>query len=63
MSSKEFQCPRCDLAGGKDLFEVGWLERLIELIARHSGLGIEQDISSMTYHELRMLFNRLKRMK
>jgi len=63
VTSKKFQCPRCGLAGEMGLFEVGWLERLIELSARHSGLGIEQDIPCMTFHELRMLFNWLKRMK
>jgi len=62
-STPTLQCPQCGLKGSTDLFEAGWLERLIELSARHSGLGIEQDIPCMTYHELRMLFNRLKRMK
>ncbi len=43
-STPTLQCPQCGLAGEKGLIEVGWLERLKELIPRHSGLGIEQDI-------------------
>ena len=56
-----FQCPRCKLSGNADLFELGWPERLHELIARYPGMGIRGDLSSMSYQDARYLFNWLSR--
>jgi len=54
-----FQCPRCKLAGNADLFQLGWPERLHELIARISGMGFDADLHSMNWQELLGLYKGL----
>jgi len=56
-----FQCPQCKLSGNADLFQPGWPERLHEQIARHPGLGIPPDLSTMNYQNARYLYNWLSR--
>jgi hypothetical protein len=53
-----FQCPRCRLTGNPDVFsDLDWPERLHEAIARQPGIGVSNDLTSMTYQEARYLYN------
>jgi len=61
VSSKELQCPCCGLTGPHGMFEVGWVIRLLELVARYPGLGIEPDLPLMSWVDKYGLYLSLSR--
>jgi len=55
------QCPICAYAGKRAHFDPRWIEMLVELIARHSGLGFEGDLGDMEISELYGLYRSLSK--
>lgn len=56
-----YQCPVCAYAGQIEYFQPGWIERLMELIAKHSGLGFEGDLNAIDISELYGLYLKLNK--
>ena len=56
VDSIDNQCPVCAYEGNKKFFKPRWLDRLIELVARNPGLGVEPDLDNMNIHELYGLY-------